>query len=54
MTKTPESGMLTAAHCDRFSVIGGRSDYLEGSSNSFSLLRPPSGILKKQKMKIKI
>ncbi|VUZ38572.1 unnamed protein product [Hymenolepis diminuta] len=49
MTKTPESGMLTAAHCNLSSIMDGRSDHLEGGSKYFSLLRPPSGILKSGK-----
>ncbi|VUZ41083.1 unnamed protein product, partial [Hymenolepis diminuta] len=37
MTKTPESGMLTAAHRHLSSIMGGRSDHLEGGRNSFVL-----------------
>ncbi|VUZ40608.1 unnamed protein product [Hymenolepis diminuta] len=45
MTRTPASGMLIAAHKYLSSLMGGRDDRLEGDSNSFSLLRPTSGIL---------
>ncbi|VUZ56200.1 unnamed protein product [Hymenolepis diminuta] len=49
MNKTPESGMLTAAHHDLSTIKGGRSDHQEGGSNSFFLLRPPSDIITNEK-----
>ncbi|VDL63894.1 unnamed protein product [Hymenolepis diminuta] len=45
MTKTLESGILTAAHRDLSSIVGGRSNHLEGGSNTFILLRSPSDIM---------